>query len=80
MHPLSIHATHIYKMYRITGILLDSIGTILIAYMTLQVHHRVKEEHKIDQKVFVTMKREQFLGILGILLVAIGTILEVISD
>ncbi|NCS96921.1 hypothetical protein GW756_06150 [bacterium] len=48
--------------------------------MTLQVHHRVKEEHKIDQKVFVTMKREQFLGILGILLVAIGTILEVISD
>ena len=51
---------------------LETAGTLMIAWAALRVHHRVLNEHKITKKVFRTMRLEQWLGILGMLLVAAG--------
>jgi len=51
---------------------LETVGTLLIAWAALRVHHRVLNEHKIDNKVFRIMRREQRLGILGIFFVTAG--------
>lgn len=51
-------------------------GEVLIGLMALSVHHRVLHEHKIDEKVFSIMKREQFMGILGIGLIVAGFAVE----
>jgi hypothetical protein len=56
---------------------LEFIGTILVAYAALKVHHRFLSEHKVDEKVFNSMKRERRLGVLGVVLVAIGYVLQV---
>lgn len=45
---------------------LDIIGKIMIAYTALAVHGRVWKEHKIDKAVFLAMRRERFIGIVGI--------------
>ena len=56
----------------------DVIGKVLVAYTALRVHHRFREEHKVDEKVFKEMKRESSLGILGIVLILAGYILELL--
>lgn len=56
---------------------LDTVGTLLIAWAALSVHHKVLNEHKIDNAVYRKMKKEQFLGFLGIALVVIGYLLDV---
>ncbi len=58
---------------------LDAIGTIMIAWAALKVHHRMLHEHKIDKFVFQSMKLEQRLGITGVFLVAISFIANVLS-
>ena len=55
---------------------LDILGTIFIAYAALRVHHRVLAEHKVDEKVFRSMKIEQKLGILGVIMIVIGYFVE----
>lgn len=57
---------------------LELVGTLLIAMAALRVHHRVLGEHKIDQLVYKTMKKEQYLGVLGIVLLITAFILEII--
>lgn len=56
---------------------LDLIGKIMVAYTALAVHHRVRKEHKIDQDVFRAMRREQFIGAMGIVLMILGYLLHV---
>ena len=55
---------------------LDVIGKILIALAAISVHHRFLNEHKIDTKVFRSMKREQKLAFLGIAMILISYFLE----
>lgn len=55
----------------------DLFGKLLIAYTAIKVHHRFWQEHKIDESVFKVMKREQKLGIAGMVLIFTG---YVISD
>jgi uncharacterized membrane protein len=62
---------------RILGLTFDLVGTVLIGFAALRVHHRFLNEHRVDQKVFKTMKREQSLGVLGIILVIVGYILQI---
>ncbi len=57
---------------------LDVIGTVLIAFAALRVHHRVLHEHKMDRKVFKVMRREQSIGILGVVLVLIGYLTQIL--
>lgn len=52
------------------------IGKVMVAYMAIRIHYRFRKEHRIDEKVFVTMRREQTIGIAGIALIVIGYTLE----
>jgi len=61
------------------GLTLEVIGTVMIAYTVLAVHYRVRKEHKIDEVVFKHMRREQTVGIIGILLIIAGYILQIPS-
>lgn len=61
------------------GFTLDVIGKVLIAYTAIMVHYRFWQEHKIDEKVFATMKREQLIGIIGIALIIVGYLLQIPS-
>jgi len=63
----------------ITGITLDAIGTILIAYTALKVHDRVRRDHHIDSGVVSEMGRERTMGIVGIAFIIIGYIFQVVD-
>lgn len=65
---------------KIIGLVLHSLGTILIAWMALGVHRRVWREHRIDDKVFGEMKLEQSLGFLGVFLIIVGFVLQLIAE
>ncbi|PIP68720.1 hypothetical protein COW91_03220 [Candidatus Nomurabacteria bacterium CG22_combo_CG10-13_8_21_14_all_32_8] len=60
----------------IIGLTLNTLGTILIAYTVLRVHARVSKDRKIDTKVISEMQKERMLGILGIILIIIGYIIQ----
>lgn len=57
---------------------LDFIGKLLIAYTALRVHHRFLSEHRVDKLVFKAMKKEQRLGVLGIVFIVAGYFLQVL--
>lgn len=59
------------------GHTMDAFGKILISYTAIAVHYRVRKEHKIDESVFKTMRTEQALGVIGIIFIVIGYILEI---
>jgi len=58
---------------------LDTVGTLFIAWAALSVHHKVLNDHKIDSEVYRRMKREQILGITGIIFVIVGYLLNVFT-
>ena len=60
------------------ALMLDTVGTILIAYAALNVHHRFRHEHKIDEVVFKAMSQEWRVGIFGIILIVSAFVLEMI--
>jgi len=55
---------------------LDVLGVIFVAYAALRVHHRVLAEHQIDNKVFKSMKREQVIGVVGVLFIVTAYLME----
>ena len=57
---------------------LDLLGKVLISYTALSVHHRVRKEHKIDDKVFYAMRRESLLGVIGIILMVVSYVIEAV--
>ena len=56
---------------------LDIAGKIMVAYAAMQVHRRFWKEHRVDERVFKAMKREQIIGIFGIILMIVGFIIQV---
>jgi len=58
--------------------LLNTVGTLLIAYAALRVHHRVLNDQKVDRSVLKEMRREQVAGIVGVLLIVISFLLDMI--
>ena len=60
----------------ILGSISDTIGKIMIAYTAIQVHYRVWKEHRIDEKVFTEMKKERIVGIIGIIFIILGFLLQ----
>ncbi|MCH7828327.1 hypothetical protein IH982_00445 [Patescibacteria group bacterium] len=58
------------------GFTLDVIGKIMVAFTAIMVHYRFRKEHKIDERVFRTMRREQLLGIIGIFFIILGFLLQ----
>jgi len=59
-------------------LVLDFFGSVLIAYAALRVHHRFLNEHQVDEAVFSIMKREQKVGLVGILFITTSFLLEII--
>jgi hypothetical protein len=59
--------------------IVETLGTLSIAWATLSVHHKVLHEHSIDAQVFSTMKREQRFAVVGIILILSGFILDLVS-
>lgn len=55
---------------------LDTVGTLLIAWAAMSVHHKVLNDHKIDRAVYRKMRAEQLLGFFGIVFIIIGYILN----
>jgi len=60
------------------GLTIDTLGEILLGITVLMVHHHVIKEHHIDMDVLRSMKRERIFGVLGIVLIIIGYILQVL--
>ena len=63
----------------ILGLTATVLGEVLIGVTVLLVHHRLMKEHRVDEKVLAEMRREQVVGLLGILLVVVGYFLQVFS-
>ena len=61
------------------GFILDVIGKVMVAYAAIKVHRRFWKEHKVNEFVFRAMEREQIIGILGIVLIIIGFLLQIPS-
>ncbi len=61
------------------GSTFDVAGKILIALSVFFVHNRVMKEKKIDKRVVMEMKKERNLAILGIILIAVGYLLQLPS-
>lgn len=62
----------------ILSLVFDTLGTLMIAFAALKVHHRVLNEHKVDKRVFKIMKREQYVGVVGICLVLCSFVIELV--
>jgi len=60
------------------SITLETVGTLLIAWAALRVHHRVLNEHKVSSRVFRIMRIEQRLGIVGMVFVFAGYLLNLL--
>ena len=58
------------------GFTLDVVGKLLVAYTALKVHNRFREEHRVDEAVFTEMRKESRLGLIGIILIVIGYLLQ----
>jgi len=65
--------------YNIIGFVLTTTGEILLGAMVLIIHLHILKEHKIDADVLKQMKQEQFLGVLAIISIIIGFIMQISS-
>jgi len=61
------------------GHTLEFVGVIMIAYMAIRVHSRVRVEQKVDKKVVSEMNRERIVGVIGIIFIILGYLLQVPS-
>lgn len=52
------------------------LGTLMIAFAALRVHHRVLNERKIDDAVLKAMKIERIIGVLGVCMTILGFMIE----
>jgi len=60
------------------AVTLEAMGSVFIAFTALSVHHRFLKEKQVDDKVLKTMKFEQGIGILGVLMIITGYLIQVI--
>ena len=61
----------------IFGFVIDVFGKIMLGATVLLVHGIVLKERKIDMKVIKELKIEKTLGFIGILLILIGSGIQV---
>ena len=60
------------------GLTLGTLGKIVLGVAVLRVHWLILREHKIDGVVLASMRHEQWITVVGILLIVIGYILEMV--
>lgn len=54
----------------------DMLGTVTIAFIALRVHHRVLIDQKLDKSVFLGLRHEQVIGVLGLVLIPTASVME----
>ncbi|HCC23025.1 TPA: hypothetical protein DF272_02490 [Candidatus Falkowbacteria bacterium] len=59
------------------GFTLQTLGEVIIALTVLSVHRRLRHERKIDKKVSESVETEQIFGVMSIILIIVGFILQV---
>ena len=64
--------------YNAIGFVLTTTGEILLGAMVLIIHWHILKEHRIDADVLRQMKQEQLLGVLAIISIVIGFLLQVL--
>lgn len=64
------------SLFSIIGATLDLIGKILVSYTAIAVHNRFWQEHKVDERVFEEMRRERKIGLLGVICMILGFLLQ----
>ena len=60
----------------IIGLTFEISGEIMIAFTAIRVHYRFRKEHRIDKRVFLSMRREHVVGITGIILLVLAYLLQ----
>lgn len=63
-------------MFSLVGFALQVVGEIVIAYTVLRVHSRMLHDHKMDKAVFQELKNEQRFGLVGVILLTVGAIIQ----
>ena len=63
---------------QITALTLQTLGSLLIAYIAIRVHSKVGKSKMIDGRVILEIKHEKIVGIFGAILMIIGYILNLI--
>lgn len=67
------------EIVELAGMVSELLGTLSIAYAALAVHHRFKNEHKVDDAVFMEMSREMRIAFFGVAFMLIGFSAQVIG-
>ena len=57
---------------------IEMLGHLLIAYTVIMVHYRFRKEHKVDTKVFREMRREQIIGVAGVVFMLAGYFVKIV--
>lgn len=60
------------------GFTMQVTGEVMIGLTAIMVHRSVGKEHKINPVVYKEMQREQFIGILGIILLVVGYFIQIL--
>jgi len=68
-----------YELLEFIGMLSELIGTLGIAYAALAVHHRFKNEHRVDDKVIESMDAEMKIAFIGVFLIIFGFSAQVMA-
>ena len=61
------------------GFTLIALGDLTIAYVALSVHQHILKERSIDEEVLQYMKKERLVGVIGIMLIVVGYVLEMLG-
>ncbi len=59
------------------GITLGMLGKVLVILAVLHMHHSLIREHRVDKRVILTYRQERVLTFIGLILIALGYILEI---
>jgi len=61
------------------GLTIHTLGGVLIGITAIRVHSVVSKEMKLDKHAYQAMRKEQYVGILGIALMIAGYLLQIIG-
>ncbi|MFH1611646.1 MAG: hypothetical protein ABIA83_03550 [Patescibacteria group bacterium] len=59
------------------GFTIQTIGEVMIGITILYVHHKMLREKKFDKKVFADIRIEQWTGLIGIIMIIFGYIIQI---
>ena len=63
-------------LINVGGFTIDVVGKVMIAYTAIAVHTRFWKEHRVDERVFEAMKKERWIGIIGVIFIIAGYLMQ----